>query len=175
MLICDNSFSPGASTILHMFKVQENVKIYWHGSLIRKFPRGLFWAYEWLLKQKFIHNEGARKVTMGIIIFLVKIYCQRRWFRSKIKRWLFTWDFSTHKRTSFSLSWYITTYTTFVLFWLKTVNFLYTLFHTSICISSLNMISKVWSIILLHVHENYRIFLPCWCDLKTIINNFSFR
>jgi hypothetical protein len=44
---------------------------------------------------------------------------------------------------------------TYLLFWLKVVDFLWTLFLTSKCISILDIILKVWSIILFHIFNRF--------------------
>lgn len=42
------------------------------------------------LEAKFIQKEGARKVIIGIIVFLVEISWQCWWSHSNMWRWLFT-------------------------------------------------------------------------------------
>ena len=89
------------------------------------------------------------------------------------------------------MCWYITIYSTFIVSWLKIVNFPMDSFSYSKCISILKIISKLWTIILslpfvtiywswtilnqsLTNHKSTKYCYPYWCDLKIVGNNFHF-
>ena len=95
---------------------------------------GLWMTFE----DKFYQTEGARKVKMGIIVFLVKPSWQWQWSHSNMKRWLFTRYIYSQGCTKFSLYVFVTIYSIFTLFWLEIVNFLWT------CFSYLKVYSYSW-------------------------------
>ena len=123
------------------------------------------------LEGKFIQKQGVRKVTVGIILFLMEFSCQcnnpkliwKYGCSKDIKNeWMDKWmDGWMNKRSNFSFCWYITRYNNFVFFWLKVVNFLWIFFLTSKCKCILHTILKFGLWFYCIYLSQYLMHIPC--------------
>lgn len=53
------------------------------------------------LEGKFIQKDGVRRISIGIIVFLMKSYWQWQWSHSNIKRWLLIRTFKVKNELNF--------------------------------------------------------------------------
>ena len=103
------------------------------------------------LEGKFIQKEGARKVTIGIIVFLMRFSWQLEWSHSNIKRWTFTREFEAKNELSFPfVDRYLYIVISYHFDWRSSI-FYGLFFLTSQRIFILDVFSKVWTTILLHI------------------------
>lgn len=136
---------------------------------------------------KCIKNEGHNRyccVPREIFMPMVMIPYQYKKMIVHIKKLCQEW-------TNNFLCWCIAICRNFILFWVKIVKFLWTLFLNSkciypwhkfeswdnICVAYIycNFLKLNDSKLIINNHGIYLILLPYWYDLKIIINNFSFK
>ena len=146
--------------------------------------RGHFWAFEWLCEGESIQMEGAKKLTMGLIVFLVRFSCQWRWSHSNMMRWLLTRNFWSQEWTNCSLCCCITIHSRLhvILIWEVPIIYgkkesieeynLETLDYYGIYFSQFLEVQYV--LIYYKKIMNYYILVPCWYH-KIISNNIALR
>jgi hypothetical protein len=140
------------------------------------------------LEGTFNQKEGARTMTIGIIVFLITFSWQWHWPYSNMKRMVVQQE-SLKVKNELTFPFVDTTLCTVTshLFRSKSSS-LFELFSLPRkYISVLDIILKVWTMmILLHIYIDIYISISCkfndsrnsfmkWCDLESLRNNVSFR